>query len=256
MSLLEIDQLTKSFGGVHAVRRCTFSVAEGQVMGLIGPNGAGKSTVVDLVSGFALPDAGSIVFAGQQLAGKRPDEIARLGLIRTFQTPREWRNLTVMDNVLLARCQFARESLWRSMTRAGRIRREEEADRVAVTMILERFQLADLAGDRAAMLSGGQKRLLEFARIAAAEPRLIILDEPMGGVNPVLGARIGEAVGQFAADGRTVIVVEHNLPFIERTCHQVVVMDLGEVIAQGPFAGLRDSPRVLDAYLGMDLSHE
>src|SRR5258708_26476081 len=151
MSLLEIDQLTKSFGGVHAGRQCTFSVAEGQVVGLIGPNGAGKSTVVDLVSGFALPDTGSIVFAGQQLAGKRPDEIARLGLIRTFQTPREWRNLTVMDNVLLARCQFPRESLWRSMTQAGRIRREEEADRVAVTVILERFQLADLAGERAAM---------------------------------------------------------------------------------------------------------
>jgi branched-chain amino acid transport system ATP-binding protein len=256
MSLLEIDQLTKSFGGVHAVRQCTFSVAEGQVVGLIGPNGAGKSTVVDLVSGFGLPDSGSIVFAGRQLAGKRPDEIARLGLIRTFQTPREWRSLTVMDNVLLARCQFARESLWRSMTRAGRIRHEEAADRVAVMLILERFQLADLARERAAMLSGGQKRLLEFARIAAAEPRLIILDEPMGGVNPVLGARIGDAVRQFAADGRTVIVVEHNLPFIERTCHQVVVMDLGEVIAQGPFAGLRDNPRVLDAYLGMDLSHD
>jgi ABC-type branched-subunit amino acid transport system ATPase component len=256
MSLLEIDQLTKSFGGVHAVRQCTFSVAEGQVVGLIGPNGAGKSTVVDLVSGFGLPDSGSIMFAGKQLAGQRPDEIARLGLIRTFQNPREWRNLTVMDNVLLARCQFSRESLWRSMTQAGRIRREEEADRVAVTLILERFQLADLAGERAVKLSGGQKRLLEFARIAAAEPRLIILDEPMGGVNPVLGARIGEAVTQFAADGRTVIVVEHNLPFIERTCHQVVVMDLGEVIAQGPFAGLRENPRVLDAYLGMDLSHE
>jgi branched-chain amino acid transport system ATP-binding protein len=105
-------------------------------------------------------------------------------------------------------------------------------------------------------LSGGQKRLLEFARIAAAGPRLIILDEPMGGVNPVLGARIGDAVGQFAAEGAAVIVVEHNLPFIERTCDQVVVMDLGEVIAQGPFAGLRDNPRVVDAYLGMDLSHE
>jgi ABC-type branched-subunit amino acid transport system ATPase component len=160
-----------------------------------------------------------------------------------------------MDNVLLARRRFARESLWRCMTRARRIRREEEADRTAVRVILERFQLTELRNDLAVRLSGGQKRLLEFARIAAAEARLIILDEPMGGVNPVLGARIGEAVGQFAAEGRTVIVVEHNLPFIERTCHQVVVMDLGEVIAQGPFSGLRDNPRVVDAYLGMDQSH-
>jgi ABC-type branched-subunit amino acid transport system ATPase component len=255
-ALLEIEDLTKSFGGVKAVRNCTFSVPEGQVTGLIGPNGAGKSTVVDLVSGFGRPDSGSIRFAGEPLAGKRPDVISRLGLIRTFQTPREWRNLTVMDNVLLARRRFADESFWLSLTRARRIRREEEAERAIVRAILERFQLAELKNEFAVRLSGGQKRLLEFARIAAAEARLIILDEPMGGVNPVLGARIGEAVRQFAVEGRTVIVVEHNLPFIERTCHQVVVMDLGEVIAQGPFSGLRGNPRVVDAYLGMDQSHE
>ncbi|HWG64699.1 MAG TPA: ABC transporter ATP-binding protein [Streptosporangiaceae bacterium] len=255
-ALLEIEKLTKSFGGVHAVRECTFSVPEGQVVGLIGPNGAGKSTVIDLVSGFGQPDSGRITFAGEPLVGKRPDVISRLGLIRTFQTPREWRNLTVIDNVLLARRRFATESLWRSMTRARRIRREEEPDRVAVRAILDRFQLTELKNERAVRLSGGQKRLLEFARIAAAEPRLIILDEPMGGVNPVLGARIGEAVRQFAREGRTVIVVEHNLPFIEKTCHQVIVMDVGEVIAQGPFAGLRADRRVVDAYLGMDQSHE
>jgi ABC-type branched-subunit amino acid transport system ATPase component len=255
-ALLEIEKLTKSFGGVHAVRECTFSVPEGQVVGLIGPNGAGKSTVIDLVSGFGQPDSGRITFAGEPLVGKRPDVISRLGLIRTFQTPREWRNLTVIDNVLLARRRFATESLWRSMTRARRIRREEEPDRVAVRAILDRFQLTELKNERAVRLSGGQKRLLEFARIAAAEPRLIILDEPMGGVNPVLGARIGEAVRRFAREGRTVIVVEHNLPFIEKTCHQVIVMDVGEVIAQGPFAGLRDNRRVVDAYLGMDQSHE
>jgi ABC-type branched-subunit amino acid transport system ATPase component len=208
------------------------------------------------VSGFGQPDSGSVRFAGEALIGKRPDVISRLGLIRTFQTPREWRNLTVMDNVLLARRRFASESLWRSLTMARRIRRAEELDRVAVRAILERFQLAELRNERAMNLSGGQKRLLEFARIAAAEPRLVILDEPMGGVNPVLGARISAAVKSFAAEGRTVVVVEHNLPFIQKTCDQVVVMDLGEVIAQGPFSGLRDNPRVVDAYLGMDLSHE
>jgi ABC-type branched-subunit amino acid transport system ATPase component len=194
-------------------------------------------------------------FAGESIVGKRADVISRLGLIRTFQAPREWRNLTVMDNVLLGRRRFADESVWRCLTRARRIRRAEEADRAAVRAILERFQLAELRNELAVRLSGGQKRLLEFARVAAAEARLIILDEPMGGVNPVLGVRIGEAVRQFAAEGRTVIVVEHNLPFIESTCQQVVVMDLGEVIAQGPFSGLRDNPRVVDAYLGMDQSH-
>jgi ABC-type branched-subunit amino acid transport system ATPase component len=254
-ALLEIANLTKSFGGLQAVRDCTFSVTEGQVVGLIGPNGAGKSTVVDLVSGFTQADAGAIRLDGTSLVGKAPDVISRLGLIRTFQTPREWRQLTVMDNVLLARRRFDAESLWRSLTRARTLRRDEEADREAVRAILERYQLADLKNELAVSLSGGQKRLLEFARIAAAEPRLIILDEPMGGVNPVLGSRIGDAVGQFATDGCTVIVVEHNLPFIERTCDQVIVMDLGEVIAQGPFAGLRANPRVVEAYLGMDQSH-
>ena len=152
--------------------------------------------------------------------------------------------------------RFASESLWRSMTKARKLRRDEEADRAVVRGILARYQLAELTNELAVRLSGGQKRLLEFARIAAAEARLIILDEPMGGVNPVLGGRISEAVRQFAAEGRTVIVVEHNLPFIEKTCQQVVVMDLGEVIAQGPFSGLRGNSRVVDAYLGMDQSHE
>jgi len=255
-AVLEIENLSKSFGGVHAVRDCSFAVAQGQVLGLIGPNGAGKSTVVDLVSGFGRPDSGSVLLAGQELVGKRPDVISRLGLIRTFQTPREWRGLTVMDNVLLGRRQFGRESLWRCLTRARRLRRAEEPDRAQARAILDRFGLTELRNARAGTLSGGQKRLLEFARIAAAEPRLIILDEPMGGVNPVLGAQIRDAVRQFAAAGQAVIVVEHNLPFIEKTCDEVVVMDLGEVIAQGSFAGLRGNARVVDAYLGMDLSHD
>ena len=255
-ALLEIEDLTKSFGGVQAVSSCSFSVPEGKVTGLIGPNGAGKSTVVDLVSGFGRPDSGSIVFGGVQVVGMRSAVISRLGLIRTFQTPREWPSLTVMDNVLLARRQFGRESLWRSLTRARTLRRQEESDRAEAREILDRFQLAELKNTRARELSGGQKRLLEFARMAAAAPRMIILDEPMGGVNPVLGTRIGDAVRSFAEAGATVLVVEHNLPFIERTCDEVVVMDLGSVIAQGPFAGLRDNPRVVDAYLGMDLSHE
>jgi ABC-type branched-subunit amino acid transport system ATPase component len=254
--ILRIESLYKSFGGVTAVRDCTFSVAQGTVLGLIGPNGAGKSTVVDLVSGFGRPDAGRITFAGTQITGKRPNTIARLGLIRTFQTPREWRQLTVLQNVLVARCAYSREALLRTIVRGRRIRRDEAADQVKVIEILDRYQLAGLRDVKAGDLSGGQKRLLEFARIAAADPRLVILDEPMGGVNPVLGTRIGEAVRQFADDGHTVIVVEHNLPFIERICDEVVVMDTGEVIAQGPFDGLRDNPRVVDAYLGMDLSHE
>ena len=227
-------------------------IHEGEVIGLIGPNGAGKSSLIDLVSGFEIPDGGSVRFGGVELIGKRPDVISRMGIIRTFQTPREWRDLSVIDNVRLGRSELQRESLWRSLTSARRYRKDEELETSEINTLLTHYRLDGVRNNRAVGLSGGQKRLLEFARIAAAKPRLIILDEPMGGVNPVLGERIGEAILELKNAGSTVIVVEHNLPFVEKICDEVVVMDLGTVIAQGPFNELRDNKRVVDAYLGND----
>jgi len=254
-ALLEVNGLTKAFGGVKAVDDCTFSVASGSIVGLIGPNGAGKSTTIDLVSGFNRPDAGSVRFDGEEVVNRAPHRISRLGLIRTFQAPREWGSLTVLDNVLLGMRAFARESIPRNLFTARRVRREEELDRLRVDEILAQFNLTDLRYDRAETLSGGQKRLLEFARVAAAEPRLVILDEPMGGVNPVLGERMSQAIKRFVANGSTVVIVEHNMKFIEETCDEVVVMDLGHVIAQGPYGSLRDDERVVTAYLGSADDH-
>ncbi len=251
-ALLEIEDVTKSFGGVVAVNGCTMSVREGTVVGLIGPNGAGKSSVIDLVSGFERPDSGRIRFAGRDVVGRRPDQISRLGMIRTFQTPREWRDLSVIDNVRVGKCDLDRDSLWRSLVQARHYRRIEQEETAELRELMTHYRLDAVRNARAVGLSGGQKRLLEFARIAAAKPRLTILDEPMGGVNPVLGERIGEAIRELKRAGSTVVVVEHNLPFIEKTCDEVVVMDLGTVIAQGPFADLRDNKRVVDAYLGND----
>ena len=251
-TLLEIDGISKSFGGVVAVDNCSMTIREGTVVGLIGPNGAGKSSVIDLVSGFERPDSGSVRFDGDELVGKRPDTISRLGLIRTFQTPREWRDLSVIDNVRVGRSVLERESIWKSLLSARRLRREESAENEELRELMTHYRLESVRNHRAVRLSGGQKRLLEFARIAAAKPRLTILDEPMGGVNPVLGERIGEAIRELKRAGSTVIVVEHNLPFIEQTCDEVVVMDLGSVIAQGPFDQLRENKRVVDAYLGND----
>ncbi|HUY06417.1 MAG TPA: ABC transporter ATP-binding protein [Acidimicrobiales bacterium] len=250
--LLEVADLTKSFGGVVAVDHCSMTVREGTVVGLIGPNGAGKSSLIDLVTGFEHPDSGSVRFDGAELIGLRPDVISRMGLIRTFQTPREWRDLSVIDNVRVGRSKLARESLFRSLVFAGSMRRDEAVETSEIRQILKDYRLDDLRNDRAINLSGGQKRLLEFARITAARPRLTILDEPMGGVNPVLGERIGEAIRDLKRAGSTVIVVEHNLPFIEKTCDEVVVMDVGTVIAEGDFHDLRDNARVVDAYLGND----
>jgi len=249
-TLLEVSGLNKAFGGVKAVDDCTFTVASGAVVGLIGPNGAGKSTAIDLISGFGRPDSGSVRFDGQQVVNKSPHSISRLGLIRTFQAPREWGSLTVQDNVMLGLRAFARESIWRNLITPRAIKRREQHDRGRVEEILERFTLIDLRYERAETLSGGQKRLVEFARVAAAEPRMVILDEPMGGVNPVLGERMSEAIREFVGRGTTVIIVEHNMRFIEQTCDEVVVMDLGHVIAKGHYSSLRDDERVVSAYLG------
>ncbi len=250
-TLLEVNDLNKHFGGVQAVDSCTFTAAEGEITGLIGPNGAGKSTAIDLISGFKIPDTGTVLFEGNEVQGKPPHRISRLGMIRTFQTPREWPGLSVLENLILACFEAGRERFWRSLrgpTRAEQARAHDELTRARA--VLDEFGMLELRNERAGNLSGGQKRLLEFARIRMAKPRLVILDEPMGGVNPVLGERMATAVLGFVRTGTSVIIVEHNLPFIERVTDQVVVMAAGRVIAEGPFESLRTNPAVVDAYLG------
>lgn len=249
-ALLEVRALSKRFGGVQAVDDCTFVLPGGKVTGLIGPNGAGKSTAIDLITGFKMPDAGVVRFAGREIQGWPPHRVSRLGLIRTFQLPKEWPGLTVMENMLLATPENGRDAIWRALLTAERLRKAEYEDRARARAILEEFGLLALRDELAATLSGGQKRLLEFARIAIARPRMVILDEPMGGVNPVLGARMGDAIASLVATGVTVMIVEHNLPFIERVCDTVIVMAFGTVIAIGPFSSLRSNRAVIDAYLG------
>ena len=248
---LQVRGLTKHFGGVYAVDGCSFEAPLGKVTGLIGPNGAGKSTAIDLISGFKLPDSGTVLFGGRPLEGLPPHLISRLGLIRTFQSPREWPALTVLENVVMARWDAGREGFFRGVAGLGRAQRARSDDELArAREILDEFGLATLRNERAGNLSGGQKRLVEFARIRMAEPKLVILDEPMGGVNPVMGERMALAIEGFIAARTSVIVVEHNLPFIERVTHHVIVMAQGTVIAEGPFESLRANQDVVDAYLG------
>lgn len=250
-AVLVVEGLCKHFGGVAAVDNCSFRAQKGQVTGLIGPNGAGKSTAIDLISGFKLADAGTVFFEGTAIQGLPPHRISRLGLIRTFQTPREWAGLTVLENVLLARWEPERETLRRSLIGPGQAQRSaSKMELVRARDILAELGLDKLVNERAGKLSGGQKRLVEFARIRMAEPQLVILDEPMGGVNPVMGERMAVAIERFISSGTSVIIVEHNLPFIERIAQQVIVMSQGAVIATGPFESLRSNQSVIDAYLG------
>jgi len=250
-AILVVEGLQKHFGGVFAVNNCSFRVQKGLVTGLIGPNGAGKSTAIDLISGFKLADAGSVFFQGTTIQGLPPHRISRLGLIRTFQTPREWPGLTVLENVLLARWEQEQETLWRGLIGFRQAQRvASKSELTQAREILKEFGLDKMSNERAGNLSGGQKRLVEFARIRMAEPQLVILDEPMGGVNPVLGERMVKAIEEFIASGTSVIIVEHNLPFIKRVAHHVIVMSQGSVIADGPFDSLRSNQSVIDAYLG------
>jgi ABC-type branched-subunit amino acid transport system ATPase component len=249
-SILEVIGLEKSFGGVRAVRGCSFAVREGTVTGLIGPNGAGKSTVIDLITGFQPLDAGTVRFSGREIQGWPPHRIARTGLMRTFQIPREWPRLTVMDNMLLALPDAGRAEFWRALAGRGYLHTVEAADRARAREILDEFGLLALRDEYAGNLSGGQKRLLELARIFAAEPRCVLMDEPLSGVNPVLGQRVGQGIHSLVARGTTVLMVEHNLPFVDLMCSTVIVMALGREIATGTLAELRSNPAVVDAYLG------
>jgi ABC-type branched-subunit amino acid transport system ATPase component len=248
--LLAVSGLAKSFGGVHAVKDCTLSVEERKVVGLIGPNGAGKSTALGLISGFLQPDAGTVAFDGREIQGWPGYRVSRAGLMRTFQSPREWAGMTVMENMLVAAPQHGRSVIWRALLTRRSLAHAEAQDRIQARQLLEEFGLMGLRDELAGNLSGGQKRLLEFARIMFAHPRMVLLDEPLAGVNPVLAQRIGDAISQLQTSGITVLLVEHNLPFVEQACDAIVVMAEGTTLARGSLAQLRADRAVVDAYLG------
>jgi branched-chain amino acid transport system ATP-binding protein len=190
------------------------------------------------------------VFGGAEIQGLPAHKVSRLGLVRSFQSAREWRNLTVLENVLIAATAREDESLRRALLGRGRLRDSDAIGRSTARSILADFGLYDLRNERAGNLSGGQKRLLEFARIACARPRMVLLDEPQTGVNPVMGGRMADAIRQLNASGITILMVEHNLGFVERLCDRVWVMNLGATLAVGSLAELRRDARVVDAYLG------
>lgn len=248
--LLSVREVDKRFGGVRAVTNLSFDVAPNTITGLIGPNGAGKSTTIELLSGFIKPDRGEILLDGVAIQGRLPHEVSRLGLIRSFQLSREWPALTVLENMLAAAVDKAKATLWRAVCLRRQLATDQRAAIARAQEILTDFGLIGLQDDLASTLSGGQKRLLEFARIVMAEPRIVLLDEPLAGVSPLMGARVQEAIRAFANRGITVLLVEHNLKLIEDLCSNVVVMALGTEIATGPMSELRSNPIVIDAYFG------
>lgn len=250
VSALACTDLQKSFGGVKAVTGASFSVPRGSVSALIGPNGAGKTTVVSILSGALRPDTGSVTLGTEDVTKLPSHRRAELGLIRTFQLSREFGGLTVFENLMVAARRQAGESLVDIYFRPRLVaRRENElAERAAV--VLEQFGLYALRDEWARSLSGGQKRLLEISRAVMAEPTVLLLDEPMAGVNPVLIDRIGEHILDLRAAGVTVLMVEHNLNVVEKICDHVIVLAEGRTLATGQMSELRDNTDVVRAYLG------
>jgi neutral amino acid transport system ATP-binding protein len=242
VSLLEVESLSKRFGGVTAVDGCSLSLQLGSITGLIGPNGSGKTTVFNLITGFIAKDNGDVRFNGRSIAGLGPNRIYGLGIGRTFQLARIFPRLTALENMLVP--------VRRSGVRALFSRGQCHDEKARAMDMLTAMDIGHVAGLLGGSLSYGQRKLLELAAVMMARPQLVLLDEPAGGVNPALVDRIGEHIRDLNRQGVTFLLVEHNMPFVMGLCQQIVVLHRGAVLAQGAPADVRGNPAVLDAYLG------
>ncbi len=243
MALLDIRDLRKSFGGIRAVDGCSFAVEPGSITALIGPNGAGKTTVFNLISGLHRPDAGRILLAGEAIERLAPHRITRKGISRTFQISRHLAELTVLENLVVQAPTGGLADLLKQSIL------EDERDRA---MELLRFVgISELAAAPAAGLSYGQKKLMDLAAGLMARPRLFLLDEPAGGINPALLEVIVDRVRRLRDDGVTFLIVEHNMDVVMSVCDAVIVMAYGKVLAQGSPAAIQNDAAVLEAYLGV-----
>jgi ABC-type branched-subunit amino acid transport system ATPase component len=239
--LLSVHDVTKVFGGVHAVDGASLSVQEGTITALIGPNGSGKTTLFNIITGYLKADAGRVEFGGRDVTGSHPGKLYRQGLSRTFQQARIFSQLTVQENLVVAGGYG-----WRQLftNRVGR----QDLERAA--SLLEEFRLTDISELLASELSYGQRKLLEFAAVLMSSPRLVLLDEPTAGVNPVLIETMERHIRERNAAGITFLIVEHDMTFVMRLCDPVIVLDAGRPIFAGEPSVVQNNPLVLDAYLG------
>jgi ABC-type branched-subunit amino acid transport system ATPase component len=248
--MLDIRDVTRSFWGVHALNGVTLTVPAQGITGLIGPNGAGKTTLFNCISGVIPPDGGRILFEGADIAGLRPDEITRRGLVRSFQIARGLPRLTVFDNLMLYGADQPGEGIFAALARSRAARRREEELRERALGIALRLNLMRVIGNRASELSGGQKKLLEIGRTLMAQPKMVMLDEPVAGVNPALAKEIGEHLKGIAADGLPILLIEHHMDMVARLCDRVIVLAEGRHLAEGSFEQLANDDRVQEAYMG------
>jgi len=250
MALLQVIGVERSFYGVAALRGVDLSVEAQRITGLIGPNGAGKTTLFNCITGLVPPNRGRIIFAGDDIAGLRPDQVARRGLARTFQIARGLPRLSVIENLMLYAGQQPGERVLPALLRPAAARRCEEALVARAVAVARRLNLYSVIANAAAELSGGQKKLLEIGRVLMSEPKLILLDEPVAGVNPTLAREIGAHLKALAAEGMTILLIEHHLDMVARLCDHVIVLAEGRRLSEGSFNAVAADPAVQEAYMG------
>ncbi|NJO22742.1 MAG: ABC transporter ATP-binding protein [Sphingomonadales bacterium] len=250
MPLLTVNGVERSFYGVHALSGVDLEVAAGRITGLIGPNGAGKTTLFNCITGVIPPDKGRIVFDGRDITGLRPDQITQTGLVRTFQIARGLPRLSVLENLLLYGTRQPGEKAFTAVFNPGAARQREEELMARAVAIARRLNLMHVIRNPASDLSGGQKKLLEIGRALMTEPKLILLDEPVAGVNPTLAKEIGTHLKSLIADGITILLIEHHMDMVARLCDHVIVLAEGRHLAEGTFEEVASNEDVQLAYMG------
>lgn len=249
--ILTAENVTMRFGGVTAVSDLSLKVDEGSIVGVIGPNGAGKTTLFNVLSGFYTPQEGDVRFAGKSIRGRKPFEICRMGMARTFQNIRLFSDMTVLENVMIGRHCRTKAGIWGALTRNPATRREEQESIDISYSLLETVHLQDLWNEKACNLAYGAQRRLEIARALATEPRMLLLDEPAAGMNPQETNELKDLVLQIRADrDLSILLIEHDMGMVMSLSDRIYVMEYGSRIAAGTPAEVRSNPRVIQAYLG------
>ena len=248
--MIQVVDLVKDFGGLQAVDGVTFAVDRGTITGLIGPNGAGKTTMFNMIAGALAPTAGEIRFAGERIDGKPTYDVFRRGLVRTFQIPRPFAEMTVLENLMMVPLGQLGENFVNAWFRRAAVRAQERVLRDQAREILVFLDLEQLAHEAAKNLSGGQLKLLELGRALMSEPQAILLDEPGAGINPTLLGQIIDRIAALNGRGITFLIIEHNMDLVMNLCESILVMVNGKLLLEGNAAAVRSDERVLEAFLG------
>lgn len=248
--MLEVAGLSKEFGGLKAINGVSFKIRHNTITGLIGPNGAGKTTLFNIIAGVYAPTRGEILLKGERIEGLPPHKIFHKGLVRTFQIPRPFLDMSVLENLMVVSAGQSGERFWNNWFRPGKVREEELALYDKACEIVEFLNLTRVVNLQAKNLSGGQQKLVEIGRALMADPDIILLDEPGAGVNPTLLAEIIERITELHARGITFLLIEHNMDLVMKLCDPILVMVNGQLLMEGSADSVRTDQRVLNAYLG------